>query len=64
MMRQMHLQIQSWTALRSLGPEFFTGYNGISTGVDITFFLVIVPKKMNIERPTSNVEWKKIKKHM
>ena len=40
----MYLQIWSWTALRSLGPEFFTVCNGISTGVDMTFFGDIVPK--------------------
>ena len=33
----MYLQILSWTALRSLGPEFFTVCNGMSTSVDITF---------------------------
>ncbi len=45
--RQMHLQIWSWTTLRSLGLEFFTGCNGISTGVDITFFMVKVPLKID-----------------
>ena len=42
---QRYLQIWPWTALRSLGPEFFTVCNAIamSAGVDITFFWVIVP---------------------
>ena len=38
---QIYLQIRIWTALRSLGPEFFTVCNEMSTGVGITFFGVI-----------------------
>jgi hypothetical protein len=41
--RQLYLQVSSWTALRSLRPEFFTVCKAISTGVDITFFGVIIP---------------------
>ena len=40
---QIYLQIRIWTTLRSLRSEFFTVCKAMSTGVDITFFWVIVP---------------------
>ena len=51
---QINLQIRIWTALRSLGPEFFTVCNAMSTVVDITFFWVIVPKNF---RPWHKVNY-------